>query len=127
MKILSNVMIPGTSQAPTSNMILNKTSPTQRYVPRQKVIGPNGASAKYLNKPPMSNNVIKSQLNVNPNLKMMQDKSPSNRMVYPTHKGQIKNIPPNHYMLPKSVKTMVPQHKNIPGQVSECFNIHCAV
>ncbi|KAJ8931905.1 hypothetical protein NQ314_015174, partial [Rhamnusium bicolor] len=114
LKILSNVVMPGTSQA-ASNILLNKTN-TQRYVPRQKIIGPNGATTKYLNKPP-PNNIMKPS--VNTNLKQVQDKSPT-RMVYPTHKSQIKTIPPMNNFIQKSqqgIKTLSPQHKNIPGQV----------
>ncbi|XP_018575451.1 uncharacterized protein LOC108914194 isoform X2 [Anoplophora glabripennis] len=112
LKILSNVVMPGTSQT-TNNILLNKNP--QRYVPRQKIIGPNGATTKYISKP-TSNNVVKTTMNSN--LKM-QDKSPT-RVVYPTHKSQIKTIPPiNNYMQKpqQGIKTLSPQHKSIPGQV----------
>ncbi|KAJ8938710.1 hypothetical protein NQ318_007998 [Aromia moschata] len=114
LKILSNVVMPGTSQT-TNNVLLNKTN-TQRYVPRQKIISTNGASTKYINKTP-SNNVVKSTINTT--LKPVQDISPT-RMVYPTHKSQIKTIPPinNYVQKPQQgIKTLSPQHKNIPGQV----------
>lgn len=79
-------------------------------------MGPNGATTKYLNKP-QPNNVIKP--NVNPPVKLMQDKSPT-RMLYPTHKSQIKTIPPvnNYIQKPQQgIKTLSPQHKGVPGQV----------
>ncbi|KAG5888096.1 hypothetical protein JTB14_021896 [Gonioctena quinquepunctata] len=113
LKIVSNVVMPGTSQI-ANNILLNKTN-QQRYVPRQKIIGPNGTTAKYLNKVP--NNLMKP--NVNHSVKLLQDKS-GNRMVYPTHKSHIKTIPPVNNYIQKSqqgVKTISPQHKAIPAHV----------
>nr|CAH7745442.1 unnamed protein product [Callosobruchus chinensis] len=140
LKILSNVVVPGTSNL-SNNVLVNKpamaaplvTTPTQqvapvtaapqqlqqRYVPRQKMIGPNGApQTKYLNK--SGPNSIKNASSANPTtLKLVQEKS-STRMVYPTHKGQIKTIPPVNNYIQKNqqgIKTLSPQHKGIPGQV----------
>lgn len=118
-KILSNVVMSPAGAGP-SNIVLNKTN-MQRYVPRQKVIS-NGATApppppppttKYINKPPL-NNTLKPAL---PSLKM--EKMPHQRPMYPTHKGQIKTLPPVNSYMQKNVpgiKTLPPQ-KGIPSQV----------
>ncbi|XP_072385367.1 uncharacterized protein upSET isoform X3 [Diabrotica undecimpunctata] len=115
-KIVSNVVVPGTSQ--TNNNVLMNKSNQQRYIPRQTVMGPNGATTKYLNKPSASNFV---KPNVSSSMKIVQDKSPT-RMNYPTHKNQIKTLPPVNNYLQKphqhSIKTISPQNKNIPGQVT---------
>lgn len=92
-KILSNVVMSGPSQG-TGNLLLNKAAP-QRFVPRQKVIG-NGAAAKCLNKVPV-NNMLKT-MPVAP-MKVVGEKMVQHRPVYPTHKSQIKMLPPiNNYM-----------------------------
>lgn len=109
--------MPGTSQTINNNVLLNKTN-TPRFVPRQKLIGPNGAPAKYMNKS-LCNNIGKSNIS-SPPVKLMHDKSPT-RMLYPTHKSQIKTIPPVNNYVPKpqqgGIKTMTPQQKGVPGQV----------
>lgn len=109
-KILSNVVM--SAGAGPSNILLNKTN-MQRYLPRQKVIS-NGATTKYVNKPPL-NNVLKTSL---PPVKM--EKVAPQRSVYPTHKGQIKTLPPVNSYLQKNVsgiKTLPPQSKGMPAQV----------
>ncbi|XP_057663470.1 uncharacterized protein LOC130898292 isoform X1 [Diorhabda carinulata] len=113
LKIVSNVVVPGTSQ--TNNVLVNKSN-QQRYIPRQKVIGPNGATTKYLNKSSSSNFV---KPNVNAPIKLLPDKSPT-RLAYPTHKSQIKTIPPmNNYMQKQQSNLKIsPQNKTIPGQVT---------
>ncbi|KAJ8973338.1 hypothetical protein NQ317_004650 [Molorchus minor] len=59
LKILSNVVMPGTSQA-TNNVLMNKTN--TRYIPRQKIVGTNGASTNQIKTiPPMNNFVQKTQ------------------------------------------------------------------
>lgn len=107
--------MPGTSQTVNNNILLNKSS-APRFVPRQKIVGPNGTPAKYMNKPLSSNNA-KHNLN-SPPIKLMQDKSPT-RMLYPTHKSQIKTIPPvnNYVQKPPQggIKTISPQQKTVPG------------
>ncbi|CAG9822140.1 unnamed protein product [Phaedon cochleariae] len=112
-KIVSNVLVPGTSQL-NNNVLLNKTN-QQRYVPRQKAGGLNGATPRYLNKP-SSLGAIKPT--VNHAMKLMPDDKPPNRLV---HKGQIKTIPPvNSYgqkAQQSGIKTISPQRKNVPGQV----------
>nr|CAI5865072.1 unnamed protein product [Callosobruchus analis] len=140
LKILSNMVVPGTSHLP-NNVLVNKpvmplvTTPAQqlapvaappqqlqqRYVPRQKMIGPNGApQTKYMNKSGPNSIKVKNATSANPTtLKLVQEKS-STRMVYPTHKGQIKTIPPVNNYIHKNqqgIKTLSPQHKGIPGQV----------
>lgn len=118
LKILSNVVMPGTSQSVNNNnVLLNKTN-TPRFVPRQKVIGPNGAPGKYMNKP-LPSNTTKPNIH-SPPVKLMQDKSPT-RMLYPSHKNQLKTIPPVNSYIQKSpqggIKTISPQQKSVPGQV----------
>lgn len=113
-KIVSNVVMPGTSQS-GNNILLNKSSNIpQRYVSRQKVLGANnGATTKYLNKPP-SNIVNKQSVN------MVSKQQPSQRILYPTHKSQIKTIPPvNNYLhgKPPGIKTLPPHPKGVPGQI----------
>jgi adenosine/AMP kinase len=113
-KILSNVLMPGTSQG-ASNIVLSKPSNVQqRYVSRQKVLGANnGATTKYLNKPP--NNLINKQ-----SVNMINKQQPSQRVLYPTHKSQIKTLPPvNNYLhgKPPGIKTLPPHSKGVPGQV----------
>ncbi|XP_074029645.1 SET domain-containing protein upSET isoform X3 [Leptinotarsa decemlineata] len=113
LKIISNVVMPGSSQL-GNNILLNKTN-QQRFLPRPKLISPNGATAKYLNKTP--NNLMKPS--TNHTVKLLQDK-PSSKIVYPTHKSHIKTLPPvNSYMqkTQQGVKTISPQHKPVPGQV----------
>lgn len=117
LKILSNVVMPGTSQTVNNNVLLNKTNST-RFLSRQKILGPNVAPSKYVNKPLSSN--TKSNLH-SPPVKLMHDKSPT-RMLYPTHKSQIKTIPPVNNYVQKSqqgggIKTIPPQQKGVPGQV----------
>ncbi|CAH0554751.1 unnamed protein product [Brassicogethes aeneus] len=111
LKILSNVqMMPGTSSV--GNVLLNKSNNNaqqQRYFPRSKLIGANGT--KYLNKPTTPNNVLKS--NVNQPL----NKSPQ-RMVYPTHKSQIKTLTPNYVQKAQGIKTLSPQQKPVQMQRS---------
>ncbi|XP_064211285.1 uncharacterized protein upSET isoform X2 [Tribolium castaneum] len=109
-KILSNVLMPGTSQG---NVLLNKPlNVPQRYAPRPKLLGANnGATTKYLNKPP--NNMVNKQP-VN-----MINKQQPQRVPYPTHKSQIKTLPPvNNYLHGKQpgIKTL-PPHKGVPGQI----------
>ncbi|KAJ3642352.1 hypothetical protein Zmor_025147 [Zophobas morio] len=113
-KILNNVLMPGTS-AGGGNILLNKPSNVpQRYVSRQKILGANnGATTKYLNKPP--NNVVNKQP-----VNMINKQQPSQRVLYPTHKSQIKTLPPvNNYLHGKApgIKTLPPHPKGIPGQV----------
>lgn len=109
--------MPGTSQSVNSNVLLNKTN-TPRFVPRQKIIGPNGTPGKYMNKT-LSSNPVKPNVN-SPPVKLMQDKSPT-RMLYPSHKNQLKTIPPvnNYIQKPQQggIKTISPQQKSVPGQV----------
>lgn len=123
-KILSNVVMTPAGAGP-SNILLNKAS-MQRYIPRQKVIG-NGAAGlvttpttlatpttKYINKPSL-NNTVKSAL---PQMKL--EKMIPQRPLYPTHKGQIKTLPPVNNYLQKGVpgiKTLPPHCKGMPGQV----------
>lgn len=107
-KILSNMVMSPTVAGP-SNLFVNKTN-MQRYLPRQKVIG-NGATTKYINKPTL-NNVMKSS--------SMKNAPPPQRSMYPTHKGQIKTLPPvNNYVQKGApgIKTIPPQNKGVPGQV----------
>ncbi|RZB39075.1 uncharacterized protein BDFB_002369 [Asbolus verrucosus] len=113
-KILSNVLMPGTSQG-TSNIVLNKPSNVpQRYVSRQKLLSANnGAAGKYLNKP-LNNLVNKQPVN------MINKQQTSQRVLYPTHKSQIKTLPPvNNYLhgKPSGIKTLPPHSKGVPGQV----------
>lgn len=109
--------MPGTSQTVNNNVLLNKTN-AQRFVPRQKIVGPNGAPTKYMNKP-LSSSTAKPNLN-SPSVKLMQEKSPT-RMLYPTHKSQIKTIPPVNNFIQKpqqgGIKTISPQQKGVPGQM----------
>ncbi|CAH1976738.1 unnamed protein product [Acanthoscelides obtectus] len=142
LKILSNVVVPGTSHLSNNVMVSKPTTVTslaagpaqsivpipappqplqQRYMPRPKMIGPNGApQAKYLNKSGSNINPIKNPSSPNPTtLKLVQERS-STRMVYPTHKGQIKTIPPVNNYIQKNqqgIKTLSPQHKGIPAQI----------
>lgn len=111
-KILSNVVMSPATAGP-SNILLNKTN-MQRYMPRQKVVG-NGATTKYVNKPPPVNNVMKTALSP-----VRMEKVAPPRPVYPTHKGQIKTMPPVNSYLQKGVpgiKTLPPQNKGVPGQI----------
>ncbi|CAH1099752.1 unnamed protein product [Psylliodes chrysocephalus] len=114
LKIVSNVVVPGTSQ--TNNILVNKSN--QRYIPRPKVLGPNSATTKYINKNNPSNFV---KPGMNPQMKMIPDKSPT-RMVYPTHKGQIKTLQPVNNFVQKQhqhgIKTITPQNKAVPGHVT---------
>lgn len=117
LKIISNVVMPGTSQT-INNNVLNKTG-TQRFMPRQKIVGPNSTPAKYTNKP-LSVNPSKPNVS-SPPVKLMQEKSPT-RMIYPTHKSQIKTMPPVNNFVQKpqqggGIKTISPQQKGVPGQV----------
>lgn len=129
-KILSNVVMSPAAPGP-SNIVLNKAN-MQRYIPRQKVIS-NGAATgvttaiptpttKYINKqqlPPHQqqqqplNNAMKPTL---PPIKLEKM-----RPLYPTHKGQIKTLPPVNNYLQKNIsgiKTLPPHHaKGMPGQV----------
>lgn len=110
-KILSNVLVPGPSQG-AGNVLLNKPlNVPQRYISRQKLVGANnGATTKYLNKPP--NNIVNKQ-----SVNMIN--KPQQRIPYPTHKSQIKTLPPvNNYLHGKQpgIKTL-PPHKGVPGQV----------
>lgn len=92
-KILSNVVMSGPSQG-SGNLLLNKAAP-QRYVPRQKVIG-NGTAPKCLNKTPV-NNILKTVSM--PSMKIAGEKMQQQRNMYPTHKSQIKMLPPiNNYV-----------------------------
>lgn len=117
-KILSNVLMPGPSQ---TNLLLNKpTNIPQRYAPRQKIHpgANNGATTKYLNKPPthLMNRIPPSSINV------MNKQPPQRMMSYPTHKSHIKTLAPvNNYLQNKSggppgIKTLPPKG-SIPGQV----------
>lgn len=111
-KILSNVVMSPAGAGP-SNILLNKTN-MQRYIPRQKVISNGATTTKYVGKPPL-NNLVKAAL---PPVKM--EKMMPQRPVYPTHKGQIKTMPPVNSYLQKSVagiKTLPPQNKGMPTQV----------
>lgn len=113
-KILSNVVMSPAGAGP-SNLLLNKSN-LQRYLPRQKVIG-NGAAPKYITKPP-PNNMIKTTLQSA--VKNIVNEKTMQRAVYPTHKSQIKTMPPvNSYVQKMSpgIKTLPPQSKNVPGQV----------
>ncbi|KAL3268938.1 hypothetical protein HHI36_008025 [Cryptolaemus montrouzieri] len=123
LKIVSNVVVPampGSSHnQQSSNLVLNKTNPQmqQRLVPRQKIIGPNGNQTKYVNK--LHNSLQKPVYN----MKQVPEKgsqSQQPRVMYPTHKSQIKTIPPVNNYIPKvhGIKTLTPQQsKSIPGQV----------
>lgn len=106
--------MPGTSQNP-GNLLLNKPSNVpQRYVSRQKVIGANnGATTKYLNKP--THNMVNKQQTMN----MINNKPPLQRVIYPTHKSQIKTLPPiNNYSHNKTgIKTLPPHPKGVLTQV----------
>ncbi|KAK9877038.1 hypothetical protein WA026_016065 [Henosepilachna vigintioctopunctata] len=119
LKIISTVAVPSTSntQQPP-NLVLNKTNTQQqRLVPRPKVLGANGNQTKYISKLPNS-----TQKSSHYNLKQVTDKTAAqqSRIMYPTHKSQIKTIPPVNNYIPKvqGIKTITPlQPKNIPGQV----------
>ncbi|XP_050310082.1 inactive histone-lysine N-methyltransferase 2E-like isoform X2 [Anthonomus grandis grandis] len=129
LKILSNVQIASGSQ-PT-NVILNKTPglPQPRFNvtsapnrPTTKLMGVNAnPPAKYLPKSP--NNVIKST--VAPALKSPQDKPPKMPPHPPMQKGPLmKTVPQGNFsqkqqpqQQQQSIKTLSPQHKNIPGQM----------
>lgn len=107
LKILSNVVMQSNMAGP-SNILLNKST-NQRYYQQPKLVG-NGAT-KYINKT-NTTNIIKGQLP-----KMMTEKPPQ-RALYPTHKSQIKTIPPiTNYVTKPGIKTLSPQNKNVPGQV----------
>lgn len=124
-KILSNVVMQPAGTAGPSNILLNKNM--QRYIPRQKVIsnGSGGAvtsttpnttpGTKYINKPPLNNAVKPPTL---PPVKM--EKMVPQRPLYPTHKGQLKTLPPVNSYIQKStpgIKTLPPQSKGMPSQV----------
>lgn len=105
LKIISNVVMQNNVAGP-SNILLNKNN-NQRCYQQSKIVG-NGAT-KYVNK---SNNITKSSIQQ----KALIEKSPRN--VYPTHKNQIKTIPPiNNYMNKPGIKTISPQVKGIPNQI----------
>lgn len=114
LKILSNVQIPGSSQ---QNVMVNKSPnlPISRYnvTSRQKLVGANNTTTKYIGKP--QSNVLKPTLNAS--LKTVQDKSPKS-VQSPMQKGQLKTLPPTTYIAKSpGIKTLSPQHKNVPGQV----------
>lgn len=96
------------------NKNVNLPQPRYNVTARQKLIGVNNAPTKYLGKSP--NNVLKPT--VNPTVKSPQDKQ--GKLIHPPmQKGPIKSLPPSSF-LPKpqqGIKTLSPQHKNIPGQI----------
>lgn len=104
LKIISNVVMQGNVAGP-SNILLNKNS-NHRCYQQPKIVG-NGAT-KYMNK---SNNLPKS-----PTLQQKALMDKTQRNVYPTHKNQIKTLPPvnNYINKPGGIKTISPQVKGIP-------------
>lgn len=125
LKILGNMVIP--SMANTSNnqqtasQIMSKTNSQpqqqqQRIISRQKVLGPNTSQPKYINK--LQNTTQqKSMCPLKQNTEKVQQQA---KVMYPTHKSQIKTLPPvNNYMpKPPNMKTLNSQQsKSIPGQV----------
>ncbi|XP_044755691.1 uncharacterized protein LOC123314454 isoform X2 [Coccinella septempunctata] len=124
LKILSNVVVPSMTSAsniqPSTNQIMTKPNSQpqqqQRLVPRQKVLGPNGNQPKYINKLANNSQQQKSVCNLKQNTEKAQQQA---KLLYPTHKSQIKTLPPmNNYMTKPSMKPLNSQQpKNIPAQV----------
>lgn len=103
------------SPGPSNLLLQNKPNPQQRYAPRQKVIG-NGATTKYLNKVPVNNAMKMTPM---PPVKNFPNDKIQHRPSYPTHKSQIKTLPPmnNYIQKQPGIKTLPPQNKGIPGQI----------
>lgn len=138
LKVLGNVIVPSqitttslsTQQQISSNVIINKVQTLQqppKVIPRHKIVSGNvNNAAKFVNKPVSSSNTqnIKPVVsNVTLPGKYPQEKSTlqnQSRLMYPTHKSQIKTIPPvsNFAQKPQGIKTLSPQPKTtVPGHV----------
>lgn len=113
-------MVPSISSSniqQTANQVMTKPNSQthQRMIPRQKVLGLNGSQPKYINK--IQNTNIQKSIN---NLKQNTEKGQQQaKVIYPTHKSQIKTLPPVNSYTPKpGIKTLNSQQpKNIPAQV----------
>ncbi|CAG9857408.1 unnamed protein product [Phyllotreta striolata] len=115
--VSSNIMVAGSSQSQLPNNIImnNKPAQQQRYVPRPRVLGTNRTTTKYIKQPNVGNFMKPS---VNPQMKLVQDKPPA-RLVYPTHKGQIKTMPPVNSFAPKQQQQQhLQQTKHAVGAAS---------
>ncbi|KAF5298183.1 hypothetical protein FQA39_LY02607 [Lamprigera yunnana] len=116
LKIISNIVMPvtsvqasSTSTTSTSNVILNKTQPKNSI--QQKVVSSLNGTSKFI--PRSSTLNIQSKASVptkNPPGKIQ-------KLIYPTHKSQLKTIPPVSNSISKSgIKTLAPQLRGISNQ-----------
>uniref|UniRef100_A0A1Y1NA62 SET domain-containing protein n=1 Tax=Photinus pyralis TaxID=7054 RepID=A0A1Y1NA62_PHOPY len=118
LKIVSNIIVPPTSSAiptctsnPPSNIVLNKSQPVARnLLPHKPVGNPLNGAPKFLNRSPPINNFP----NKSNSAKGLAHKS--QKLVYPTHKGQLKTIPPVSLAQKVGIKTLAPQSRGISNQ-----------
>lgn len=96
------------------NKNANVVQPKYNVAARQKFVSVNSGPIKYIQK--SSNNVLTPI--INPTLKSPTEKT--GKLCHPSmHKGPIKSLPPSIYLPkpPQGIKTLSPQHKNIPGHI----------
>ncbi|KAF2888258.1 hypothetical protein ILUMI_17915, partial [Ignelater luminosus] len=124
LKIISNMVVPsvgsvvpaGPSNVTTnsSNIILNKSATPKHYVQQKMINSSLNGTPKFVNRTPaVSNNFVKASTSG----KNVSSTSKTQKLLYPTHKSQIRTIPPVNNSVPKSgIKTLSPQSRGISSQ-----------